>query len=80
MNEKNKLTQRQKIIAYMKENGCATIRELFIYCNINSPSKRLSELRKLGLIESKTNEKVNASGDKIRFSVYYLSPKGETVA
>ena len=45
-----KSNQRNKIIQYIRENGSATVRELFIYLNINSPTKRLSELRKLGLI------------------------------
>ena len=46
----DKITQQQKIVNYIKENGSATVRELFIYCNINSPTKRLSELRQLGMI------------------------------
>ena len=77
MEEKSKQTQHDKIIQYLKENGCASIRELFIYCNINSPSKRLSELRKMGMIYSENRERVNASGEKKRFKVYFLTEKGK---
>ena len=78
MEEKSKLTQQQKIIAYLRENRFASVRELFIYCNINSPTKRLSELRRLGLIDSKVNERVNRDGEKKRYKVYYLTEKGKT--
>ena len=64
----DKIPQNQKIVNYLKENGSATVRELFIYCNINSPTKRLSELRQLGMI---TDEKCrSASG--VQFKRYYL--------
>ena len=74
----DKITQQQRIVNYIRENGSATIRELFIYCNINSPSKRLSELRQLGMITEIRCEKENARGEKIRFKRYFL--KGETNA
>ena len=67
-----KQTQRKKIISYLRENGTATIRELFIYCNINSPSKRLSEMRKLGLIDTVKCTKTNAYGQTTRYKRYYL--------
>ena len=67
----DKLTQNAKIVNYIKENGSATVRELFIYCNINSPTKRLSELRKLGVITEESCK--SASG--VPFKRYFL--KGE---
>ena len=39
-----KLTQQAKILAYCKRNGSITIREAF-ELPMNSPSKRISEMR-----------------------------------
>lgn len=68
----DKRCQRAKIIAYLQENGSATIRELFLFCNINSPSKRLSELRKLGMIDTVRCTTTNTAGETKRFCRYYL--------
>ena len=66
------MRQHEKIIDYLKQNGSATIRELFLFCNINSPSKRLSELRKLGMIDTVRCTKTNAAGETVKFCRYYL--------
>ena len=71
MNEKS--NQRNKIIQYIRENGSATVRELFLYCNINSPTKRLSELRKAGLIREEWDTRINRSGEVKRFKRYFLT-------
>lgn len=65
-------SQCKQIIRFIEEYGSATIRELFIYLNINSPSKRLSELRQLGLIDTVRCTKTNANGEVKRFNRYYL--------
>ena len=70
--EKIKRIQRDKIIAYLQENGSATIRELFLFCNINSPSKRLSEMRRMGMIDTVRCTETNAAGETKRFCRYYL--------
>lgn len=67
-----KSNQRNRIIQYIRENGSATVRELFIYLNINSPTKRLSELRKLGLIRDEEERKLKQDGTVVRFKRYYL--------
>ena len=67
-----KSNQRNRIIQYIRENGSATVRELFIYLNINSPTKRLSELRKLGLIRDEEERKLRQDGTVVRFKRYYL--------
>jgi len=67
-----KSNQRNKIVQYISENGSATVRELFIYLNINSPTKRLSELRKLGLIRDEEERKLRQDGTVVRFKRYYL--------
>lgn len=71
----DKVTQRQKIVNYLKLNGSATIRQLFVDLGINSPSKRLSELRSLGAITEIQREDINRDGEKVRYKEYYL--KGE---
>lgn len=68
-----KNSQRKQIIQYIQENGSATIRELFIFCNINSPSKRLSEMRQMGMIRTEVENKKNAKGETKRFCRYYLA-------
>ena len=40
-----KAAQRDKILAYCYEHGSITIREAFEELDINSPSKRISEMR-----------------------------------
>ncbi len=67
-----KSNQRNRILAYLEENGSATNREIFLYLNINSPTKRLSELRQMGLIDSETCTRTNADGETVRFSRYFL--------
>lgn len=49
--ESKRKSQEEKALEFMKEHGHATVRELFIYCNINSPTKVISNLHKLGVIE-----------------------------
>lgn len=67
--------QENSAISYMKENGSATVRELFIYCNINSPTKVISKLWKKGLIEKQDDSRVKSNGETVRFKRYFL--KGE---
>ena len=42
----NPATQKGKILDYCAEHGSITIREAFENLHINSPSKRISELRR----------------------------------
>lgn len=44
----DKATQRGKILAYCAEHGSITVREAFTELGINSPTKRISEMRKSG--------------------------------
>ena len=70
----DKATQRGLILAYCKEHGSITIREAFEKLKINSPSKRISELRKSGCYEVKSinEEKVNSSGERKRYKRYFI--------
>ena len=69
---KEKIKQQDKIIKFIEEHGSATVRELFIHCNINSPAKRVSELRRQGLIETRWVSRMNDSGETIRYVRYFL--------
>lgn len=70
----DKATQRGLILRYCKEHGSITIREAFEKLHINSPSKRISELRLSGLykVEAITEEKTNSSGERKRYKRYYI--------
>ncbi len=71
----NPATQKGKILGYCAEHGSITIREAFEKLHINSPSKRISELRKSGLYDVKGIEetRLNADGDEVRFKRYFIT-------
>ena len=75
----DKATQRMKILAYCKEHGSITIREAFTKLNINSPSKRISELRNSGeyVVDCIVVTKTDADGNSKRFKRYFINEKGE---
>lgn len=69
----DKATQRGLILRYCKEHGSITIREAFEKLHINSPSKRISELRLSGeyVVDSIIEEKVSRNGTK-RYKRYFI--------
>ena len=71
----NPATQKGKILGYCAEHGSITIREAFEKLHINSPSKRISELRRSGLYDVKGIEetRLNADGDEVRFKRYFIT-------
>lgn len=71
-----RMTQRQKIIDYCGVHGSITVREAFAELHINSPTKRISEIRKSGLYDVQTEEesRTNGEGEIVRFNRYYISP------
>ena len=69
----DKATQKGKILAYCKEHGSITIREAFEKLHINSPSKRISEMRLGGYdVQSIVEEKVNSSDETVRYKRYFI--------
>lgn len=74
MDGKIKLIQRDKIIDFLRKHPeGTTVREILITLNINSPTKRISELVKMGYpIKSAWKTKVNSNGEKKRYKVYWL--------
>ena len=74
----NPATQKGKILGYCAEHGSITIREASVLLNMNSPSKRISELRKSGYdVQGIWEERINADGDRIRYLRYFIKePEG----
>lgn len=71
----DKLTQRQKILAYCKEHGSITVREAFEKLNINSPTKRISEMREVGYeVDTTTEYREKEDGSKVFFTRYFIGP------
>ena len=70
----NPATQKGKILGYCAEHGSITIRDAFEKLHINSPSKRISELRKSGLYDVKSidERRLNADGDEVKFKRYFI--------
>lgn len=70
----SKFTQRMKILNYCAEYGSITIRDAFEKLNINSPSKRISEMRYAGYdVQSEVERKINASGVEVRYKRYFIT-------
>jgi predicted ArsR family transcriptional regulator len=67
-------TQRGKILAYCKKHGSITIREAFEQLDINSPTKRISEMRNSPdyLVETIEETRVNNSGETKRYNRYFI--------
>lgn len=74
----DKATQKGKILAYCVEHGSITIRQAFEELYINSPSKRISEMRNSGVydVQSIEEERVNKNGDTVRYKRYFIKAKG----
>ena len=68
-------TQRGKILSYCAEHGSITIRDAFTKLNINSPSKRISEIRNSGLysVDSIDESKTDAHGNTTRWKRYFIN-------
>ncbi len=73
-------TQKGRILRYCAEKGSITIREAFAL-DINSPSKRISEMRLSGDYDfSQIQEtRVNGKGETKRYMRYFIKKReGET--
>ena len=65
----SKITQRDRILSYLMKNGTMTVREAIFNLNINSPAKRVQELRDMGY-DIKTDWIVTDNGT--RYGAYRL--------
>lgn len=77
---KNRPTQRERVVAYMKAHGSITrlnsCTELFIF----ELSSRIGELERRGWIFEKTRESVkNIYGETKNFTRYSILHEGESV-
>ena len=74
----NAETQKGKILDYCEKHGSITVREAFEKLYINSPTKRISELKKSGYdVQTMVETRVNADGDEVRFKRYFIKDRGE---
>lgn len=69
----DKATQKRKILDYCAMNGSITVRDAFVKLNINSPTKRISEMRKDYDVQSTTEERTNANGEIVRYKRYFIN-------
>ena len=69
-------TQRMKILEYCFHHGSITVREAFEELQINSPTKRISEMRKSGLyhVDTLEEKRTDESGVTKRWLRYYIRP------
>lgn len=66
-------TQKAKILQYCEEHGSITNREAFEKLYINSPTKRISELKKAGYdVRPVVETRTNAAGETVRFNRYFI--------
>lgn len=72
----NPATQKGKILTYCAAHGSITIRDAFEKLHINSPTKRISELKRSGYdVQSVMEERVNSEGNAVRFKRYFIKGK-----
>lgn len=67
----DKATQISQILAYCAEHGSITVREAFTELAINSPTKRISEIRKSG--DYKVDSLEESRNGK-RWKRYFITP------
>lgn len=73
----DKGTQKGKILRYCAENGSITVREAFEKLYINSPTKRISELRQAGYeVESVEEKRINQHGEEVKYKRYFIREVG----
>lgn len=68
------MTQCEKIIDYCRTHGSITIREAFIDLHINSPTKRISEIRSSGLYRVEEVQIRHDDAVGCHYTRYYITP------
>ena len=70
----DKATQRAQILAFCKEHGSITVRDALML-DINSPRKRISEMRQGGYdVQTITESRTKDSGETVRYTRYFIKP------
>lgn len=74
----DKHNQRMKILDYCATHGSITNRDANVKLDINSPTKRISELLKAGYdVQKVTEKRVNSSGREVRYVRYFIQEAGQ---
>ena len=69
----DKTTQRAKILAFCKKYGSITVRDAVTKLDINSPTKRISEMRHGGYDVQVIEEiRTKDNGEKVRYNRYFI--------
>lgn len=66
----SKVTQQKKILAYCNLNGSITVRDAFEKLKMNSPTKRISEMRASPLYE--VEDVKEYSPDGVPYKRYFI--------
>lgn len=67
-------TQKGRILQYCAEHGSITVREAFERLNINSPTKRISELRRMGYdVDTIEERRTRDDGSEVKYNRYFIS-------
>ena len=76
-----KATQKAKILAYCAEHGSITVRDAVVRLGINSPRKRISEMRSSELydVQDITETVVDELNLPVRYKRYFISKVGESI-
>lgn len=71
----DKATQKAKILSYCKQHGSITVRDACVKLGINSPTKRISEMRHSPLYDVQTIEetRVKDNGETVRYNRYFIT-------
>ena len=70
----DKATQIAKILNYCAEHGSITVREACVKLDINSPTKRISEMVKAGYnVQKEDWVRVKEDGTTVRYKRYYIT-------
>ena len=70
----DKMTQQAKILAFCNAHGSITVRDMCEELKMNSPTKRISELRHSPLydVQSIQETRVKDNGETVRYNRYFI--------
>lgn len=69
----DKATQKARILAYCAEHGSITVREASVKLYINSPTKRISEMRHGGYdVQTIKETRIKKNGETVRYNRYFI--------
>lgn len=69
-----KATQHSKILAYCNEHGSITVRDMCVKLDINSPTKRISEMRYSPIydVQSIDETRTREDGSTVPYKRYFI--------